>query len=76
MAIGIRPTDYTTPLFPQKLALTSPPRGYRLVGLVYSWTKATELLLCFMVGVVGLWMRVGAVCSWRKLVLKRVIHQI
>jgi hypothetical protein len=29
----------------QKLALTSPTSAGRLVGIVRSWTKATELLL-------------------------------
>jgi len=31
-----------TPLYPQKLALTSPTGGGRSVGVVRSWTKATE----------------------------------
>jgi len=34
-----------TPLYPQKLALTSPTGGGRSVGIVRSRTKATELLL-------------------------------
>jgi hypothetical protein len=34
-----------TPLYPQKLALTSPTSGGRLVGVVRSRTKATELLV-------------------------------
>jgi hypothetical protein len=33
-----------TPLCPQKLALTSPTSGGRSVGIVRSWTKATELV--------------------------------
>jgi len=32
-----------TPLYPQKLALTSPTGGGRPVGIVRSRTKATEL---------------------------------
>jgi hypothetical protein len=36
--------DYATPLFPQKLALTSLTSGDRLVGIVRSQTKDTELL--------------------------------
>jgi len=32
-----------TPLYPQKLALTSPTGGGRSVGIVRSRTKATEL---------------------------------
>jgi hypothetical protein len=31
-------------LYPQKLALTSPTSGGRSVGIVRSWTQATELL--------------------------------
>jgi len=34
-----------TPLYPQKLALTSPTGGGRSVGIVRSRTKATEFLL-------------------------------
>jgi len=34
-----------TPLYPQKLALTSPTGGGRSVGIVRSRTKATELHL-------------------------------
>ena len=34
-----------TPLYPQKLALTSPTGGGRSVGIVRAWTKATELLV-------------------------------
>jgi len=33
-----------TPLYPQKLALTSPTGGGRSVGIVRSRTKATELV--------------------------------
>jgi hypothetical protein len=44
-AVGIRHADHTTPLYPQKLALTSPTSGCRSVGIVRSRTKATELLL-------------------------------
>jgi len=33
-----------TPLYPQKLALTSPTGGGRSVGIVRSRTKATECL--------------------------------
>jgi hypothetical protein len=34
-----------TPLYPQKLALTSPTGGGRSVGIVRSRTKATEFLV-------------------------------
>ena len=33
-----------TPLYPQKLALTSPTGGGRSVSIVRLWTKATELV--------------------------------
>jgi hypothetical protein len=36
-----------TPLYPQKLALTSPTGGGRSVGIVRSRTKATEFSLVF-----------------------------
>jgi hypothetical protein len=41
---NIRRTDHATPLYPQKLALTSPTSGGRSVGIVRSRTKATELV--------------------------------
>jgi hypothetical protein len=44
-AVGIRCADHVTPLYPQKLVLTSPTGGGRSVGIVRSRTKATEF--CF-----------------------------
>jgi len=41
-AVGIRCADHVTPLYPQKLALTSPTGGGRSVGIVRLRTKATE----------------------------------
>ena len=41
-AVGIRCADYVTPLYPQKLALTSPTGGGRSVGIVRSRTKGTD----------------------------------
>jgi hypothetical protein len=41
-AAGIRCADHVTPLYPQKLALTSPTGGGCSVGIVRSRTKATE----------------------------------
>jgi len=38
-----------TPLYPQKLALTSPTGGGRSVGIVRSRTKATEFSLVFII---------------------------
>ena len=40
--MGSRCADHVTPLYPQKLALTSPTGGGRSVGIVRSRTKATE----------------------------------
>ena len=45
MAVGIRCADHVTPLYPQKLALTSPTDGGRSVGIVRLRTKATEFFL-------------------------------
>jgi hypothetical protein len=44
-AIGIRRADHATPLYPQKLALTSLTSAGRSVGTVRSRTQATELYL-------------------------------
>ena len=41
-AVGTRCADHVTPLYPQKLALTSPTGGGRSVGIVRVLTKATE----------------------------------
>ena len=43
-AVGIRCADHVTPLYPQKLALTSPTGGGRSAGIVRSRTKARELV--------------------------------
>ena len=45
--MGIRCVDQVTPLYPQKLALTSPTGGGRSVGIVHSRTEATEFELMF-----------------------------
>jgi len=50
--VGTRCADHVTPLYPQKLALTSPTGGGRSVGIVRLRTEATEfnlvlLLLCY-----------------------------
>jgi len=42
-AVGNRCADHVTPLYPQKLALTSPTGGGHSVGIVRLRTKATEL---------------------------------
>jgi hypothetical protein len=43
--IGIRHADHVVPLYPQKLALTSPTSGGCSVGIGYSRTQATEFSL-------------------------------
>jgi hypothetical protein len=43
-ALGIRHSDHVAPLYPQKLALTSPTRCGRSVGIVRSRTQATEFV--------------------------------
>jgi len=42
--VGTRCADHVTPLYPQKLALTSPTGGGCSVGIVRLRTKATELV--------------------------------
>jgi hypothetical protein len=44
-AVGTRCAGHVTPLYPQKLALTSPTGGGRSVGIVRSRTKAKEFSL-------------------------------
>ena len=49
-AVGTRCADHVTPLYPQKLALTSPTCGGRSVGIVRVRTKATEFrcIICVL----------------------------
>jgi hypothetical protein len=47
---GIRRTDHATPLYPQKLELTSLTSGGHLVSIVRSRTKATEIVLVRCMG--------------------------
>ena len=42
--MGTRCADHVIPLYPQKLALTSPTGGGRSVGIVRVRTKATEFV--------------------------------
>jgi hypothetical protein len=42
--VGLEPRGT---LYPQKLTLTSPTSGGRPVGIVRSWTQATELVFFF-----------------------------
>jgi len=46
-AVGTRCADHVTPVYPQKLALTSPTSGGRSVGIVRVRTKATEFSFSF-----------------------------
>jgi len=46
-AVGTRCADHVTPLFPHKLALTSPTGGGRSVGIVGVRTEATEFSFSF-----------------------------
>ena len=48
MAAGIRCADHMTPLYPQKLALTSPTGGGRSVGIVRLRTKVTEFFYIYI----------------------------
>jgi len=45
--VGTRCANHVTPLYPQKLALTSPTGGGRSVGMVRSRTKATEFYVIY-----------------------------
>ena len=47
--MGIRCEDHVTPLYPQKLELTSPTGGGRSVGIVRSRTKATEIFFYLII---------------------------
>ena len=47
-AVGTRCADHVTPLYTQKLALTSPTGGGRYVGIVRVRTKATEFSLVYV----------------------------
>ena len=53
--MGTRCADHVTPLYPQKLALTSPTGGGRSVGIVRVRTKATEFVVVTLF--------VGPVCT-------------
>jgi hypothetical protein len=47
MAAG-EPADYATPLYPQKLVLSSPTSRGHSVGIVHSWTEAMEFFCLFV----------------------------
>jgi hypothetical protein len=46
--VGIRRADYATTLYPRNLAVNSLTSGGRSVGVVHSWTKATEFVFFFV----------------------------
>jgi hypothetical protein len=53
-ATGILRADHVTPFYLQKLALTSPISGGRLVGVVRLRPEATELfIICYFVCIAG-----------------------
>jgi hypothetical protein len=53
-AVGIHCADHETPIYPERLALTSPTSGGRSVGIVRLRTTVTE----FSFSVPGYFMRV------------------
>ena len=53
--MGIRCADHVTPLYPRKLALTSPTGGGRSVGIVLSRTKTTEFSFSLVLGSASLY---------------------
>jgi hypothetical protein len=54
-------------LYPQKLALTSPTSGGRLVGIVRSWTQATEFSFRFFLGYRNIF-TIFTVCAWSSII--------
>ena len=56
--MGNRCADHVTPLYPQKLALTSPTGGGRSVGIVRSRIKATEFFLVWGLDISDVFMKV------------------
>jgi hypothetical protein len=49
-AVGIRHADQVVPLYPQKLAITSPASGSRSVGIVRSRTQTIEFFFLYTRG--------------------------
>ena len=54
-AVGTCCADHVTPLYPQKVALTSPTGGGRSVGIVRMRTKATEFRLVLVTNCDKVW---------------------
>ena len=67
-AVGTRCADHVTPLYLQKLALTSPTGGGCSVGIVRSRTEATEFFFIYIYDIRSL--RVNdltlILLTWRK----------
>ena len=63
--MGIRCADHVTPLYPQKLALTSPTGGGRSVGIVRSRIKATELFMLWTSELIFILLSLLATCKRR-----------
>jgi len=64
--VGTRCADHVTPLYPQKLALTSPTGGGRSVGIVRVRTKATGLCISVTLQIlvfVKQWIQIDMWCS-------------
>ena len=61
-AVGTRCADHMTPLYPQKLALTSPTGGGRSVGIVRVRTEATEFSFSLVYSITLRWHLSPAVC--------------
>ena len=66
--MGTRCADHVTPLYQQKLALTSPTGGGRSVGIVRVRTKATEFVVLFIY-IYILENRVVYETTWKRVVL-------
>jgi len=66
--VGTRCADHVTPLYQQKLALTSPTGGGRSVGIVRVRTKATEFVVLFIY-IYILENRVVYETTWKRVVL-------
>ena len=68
-AVGTRCADHVTPLYLQKLALTSPTGGGRSVGIVRVRTKATEFVFFVLVGMCL------CICNWNDYV-ERICKEV
>jgi hypothetical protein len=70
--VEIRCAYHATPLYPQKLALTSPTSGGRSVGVIRSRTKATEFVLLPYCGTIRMFiLQVARIRLELKLIIKK-----